>query len=145
MKKDETKDIRSLVASFSPIDLAFWCFMFWFPMWFARFQILISELQMYWVDFTRRKEGWNRLSFYVPTWGKGMMPVIEIDIFPHYFPLLDAYNLMKNHRYSQFQVTFVLSSLFILIMKHKQLLFKYFEFCNSAFVKKFFDEINFWP
>ena len=71
--------------------------------------------------------------------------LIEIDIFPHYFFLLDTYNLKKKHRYSQFQVRFVLSSLFILIMKHTQLLYKYFEFCNSAFVEKFFDEINFWP
>ena len=39
--------------------------------------------------------------------------------FPYYFPLLDTQNLMKKHRYSQFQVT---SSLFILIMKHTQLL-----------------------
>ena len=33
---------------------------------------------------------------FVPTWGKGMTPVIEIDIFPYYFPLLDTYNLKKN-------------------------------------------------
>ena len=48
-EKNKTKDIRPLVFSFSSIELAFWCFLFCFFMWFARFQILISEP----IDFTR--------------------------------------------------------------------------------------------
>ena len=48
MKKNETKNIRLLVLSFSLINLAFWCFLFCFFMWFARFQILISETQSIW-------------------------------------------------------------------------------------------------
>ena len=47
-EKNETKDLRPLVFSFLSIDLAFWCFLFWFFMWFARFQILISEPQSTW-------------------------------------------------------------------------------------------------
>ena len=47
-EKNETKNIRPLVFSFSPIDLAFWCFLFCFFMWFARFQILINEPQSIW-------------------------------------------------------------------------------------------------
>ena len=46
--KNETKNIRLLVFSFSSIDLAFWCFLFCFFMWFARFQILICEPQSIW-------------------------------------------------------------------------------------------------
>ena len=48
-EKNDTKIIRSLVFSFSLIiDLAFWCFLFCFFMWFARFQILICEPQSIW-------------------------------------------------------------------------------------------------
>ena len=39
--------------------------------------------------------------------------------FPYYFPLLDTQNLMKKHRYSQFQVKFVLNPLFILAILYK--------------------------
>ena len=46
--KNETKNIRLLVFSFSPIDLSFWCILFCFVMWIARFQILISEPQSIW-------------------------------------------------------------------------------------------------
>ena len=48
VKKNETKNIRPLVFSFSPIDLAFWWFLFCFFMWFARFQISINEPQSIW-------------------------------------------------------------------------------------------------
>ena len=37
---------RTSEPYFSPIDLAFWCF--WFSMWCAKFQILISEQQRIW-------------------------------------------------------------------------------------------------
>ena len=47
-EKNEAKNIRPLVFSFSPINLAFWYFFLCFFMWFARFQILISELQSIW-------------------------------------------------------------------------------------------------
>ena len=43
--KKETKNIRLLVVSFSSIVLVFWGFLFYFFMWFARFQILICEPQ----------------------------------------------------------------------------------------------------
>ena len=43
--KNWNKEIRPLVFSFSPIDLSFWCFLFYFFMWFASFQILIWEPQ----------------------------------------------------------------------------------------------------
>ena len=39
--KNETKNIRILVFSFSTINLVFWCFLICFFMWFARLQILI--------------------------------------------------------------------------------------------------------
>ena len=42
------KNIRPLVFSFLPIDLACWCFLFYFFMRFARFQILISQQQSIW-------------------------------------------------------------------------------------------------
>ena len=45
---NQTKNIRLLVFSFSPLDLAFWCFLFCFFMWFERFQILICEPQRIW-------------------------------------------------------------------------------------------------
>ena len=44
-EKNETKNIRPLVFSVWPIDLAFWCFLFCFFLWFTRFQILICEPQ----------------------------------------------------------------------------------------------------
>ena len=44
-ENNETKDVRSLVFSFSPINFAFCCFLFCFFMWFVRFQILIREQQ----------------------------------------------------------------------------------------------------
>ena len=47
-EKNERKNIRPLVFSFLPIDLAFWCFLFCFFMWFARFQISICEPQSIW-------------------------------------------------------------------------------------------------
>ena len=47
-ENNETKNIRLLVFSFSSINLAFWCFLFCFFMWFARFQILICEPQSIW-------------------------------------------------------------------------------------------------
>ena len=43
-----TKNIRLLVFSFSPIDLAFLYFLFCFFPWFARFQILLCEPQSIW-------------------------------------------------------------------------------------------------
>ena len=46
--KNQTKNIRPLVLSFSTIDLAFWCILSCLFMWFARFQILISEPQSIW-------------------------------------------------------------------------------------------------
>ena len=46
--KNQTKNIRLLVFSFSSILLAFWCFLFCFFMWFARFKILICEPQSIW-------------------------------------------------------------------------------------------------
>ena len=51
LKKNETKNIRLLVFSFSSINLSFWCFLFRFFMWFARFQILICEPQSIWCKF----------------------------------------------------------------------------------------------
>ena len=47
-----------LVFSVSPIDSAFWCFLFCFFTRFARFQILKCETQfgasfLYWIDFKR--------------------------------------------------------------------------------------------
>ena len=47
-QQSETKNIRLLLFSFSPIGLAFWCVLFCFFMWIARFQILISEPQSIW-------------------------------------------------------------------------------------------------
>ena len=47
-EKNETKNIRLLVLSFSSTNLAFWCFLFCFFMWFARFQISICEPQIIW-------------------------------------------------------------------------------------------------
>ena len=47
-EKNETKNIRLLVFSFSSINLAFWCLLFCFFMWFARFQILICKPQSIW-------------------------------------------------------------------------------------------------
>ena len=41
--KYETKNIRHLVFNFSPINLAFWFFL-----WFARFQILLRKPQSIW-------------------------------------------------------------------------------------------------
>ena len=46
--KNETKYIRPLVFTFSPLYLAFWCFLLCFFMGFSRFQILISEPQSIW-------------------------------------------------------------------------------------------------
>ena len=46
--KKLNKNIRLLVFSFSAINLAFWCFLFCFFMWFARFQSLICEPQTIW-------------------------------------------------------------------------------------------------
>ena len=46
--KNETKNIRLLVFSFSSINWAFWCFLFCFFMWFALFQILLCEPQSIW-------------------------------------------------------------------------------------------------
>ena len=50
-EKNETKNIRLLVFSFSSINLGFWCFLFCFFMWFARFQILICEPLSIWRKF----------------------------------------------------------------------------------------------
>ena len=47
-EKNETKSIRLLVFSFLSNNLALWCFLFYFFMWFARFQISICELQSIW-------------------------------------------------------------------------------------------------
>ena len=47
-KKNETKNIIPLFFNVSPIDLTFWCFSFCFFVGFARFQILICELQSIW-------------------------------------------------------------------------------------------------
>ena len=47
-EKIKTKNISLLFFSFSSINLLFWCFLFYFIMWFARFQILICELQSIW-------------------------------------------------------------------------------------------------
>ena len=44
----ETKNIRPLVFNFSPTYFVFWCFLLCFFMWFARFQILISEPKSIW-------------------------------------------------------------------------------------------------
>ena len=49
--KNETKNIRLLVFSFSIITLVFWCFLFHFFMWFGRFQILICEPESIWRKF----------------------------------------------------------------------------------------------
>ena len=43
--KNETKSIKPLAFSFSPINLAFFLFLICLFMWFAWFQILICELQ----------------------------------------------------------------------------------------------------
>ena len=50
-EKNETKNIRPLVFSFSPIDFAFWCFLLCFFKRFARFQTLICEPQIIWGKF----------------------------------------------------------------------------------------------
>ena len=47
-EKNETKNLRPLVFSCSPIYVAFWYFLLCFFMWFARFQILLSEPQRIW-------------------------------------------------------------------------------------------------
>ena len=39
----------TLVFSFSSINVALWCFLLCFFMWFKRFQILICELQSIWL------------------------------------------------------------------------------------------------
>ena len=51
-KKNETMNIILLVFSLLSIYLAFWCFLFYFFMWFARFQILISEPQRICTELT---------------------------------------------------------------------------------------------
>ena len=55
-EKNQTKNMKPLVFSFSLINLIIWCILFCFFMWFSSFQILISENLggsfMYWVDFT---------------------------------------------------------------------------------------------
>jgi hypothetical protein len=47
-EENETKNIQPLVFHFSPIDLSFCCFLLCFFVWFARFQILVSELKSIW-------------------------------------------------------------------------------------------------
>ena len=47
-EKNETKNIKLWAFSFSSINLAFWFVMLCFFMCFARFQILICELQSIW-------------------------------------------------------------------------------------------------
>ena len=47
-EKNEANDIRLLFFSFSSINLGFWCCLFCFSMWFARFQILICQPQSIW-------------------------------------------------------------------------------------------------
>ena len=44
------KNIRHSVFSFSSKNLLFWCFLFCFFMWFARFQIVICDPQNIWVE-----------------------------------------------------------------------------------------------
>ena len=44
-EKNQTKNMKPLVFSFSLINLTIWCILFCFFMWFARFQIFITEPQ----------------------------------------------------------------------------------------------------
>ena len=46
--KKWNKEHQTLGFHFLPINVAFWCFLFCFFIWFARFQILICKLQSIW-------------------------------------------------------------------------------------------------